>query len=225
MIVLVHGGGFDARCWDLLLPHLAHDAVAVDLPGRGSAPSSLQDVGIADSVARVVDELVSRDLRDVVLVGHSLAGITLPGVAAAVPDRLRRLVFVSCTVPPDGTSVLSTLDIDVPATGGEPQALDPATADLLFGDDMDESQRAWMHERLVAEAPAVITEPVDLAGLRHPIPRTWVRLLRDGIVPPEKQDRFIAVVGGCDVVDLDAGHMAMISQPVELAAVLDRLVG
>jgi hypothetical protein len=31
VIVLVHGGGFDARCWDLLLPHLAHDAVAVDL--------------------------------------------------------------------------------------------------------------------------------------------------------------------------------------------------
>lgn len=225
MIVLVHGGGFDARCWDLLLPHLRHDALAVDLPGRGTAPAPLQEVGIADCVQRVVDEIVAKDLHDVVLVGHSLAGITLPGVAAAVPDRLRRLVFVSCTVPPDGTTVLATLDIDVPAAAGEPLALDPATADLLFGDDMDEAQLAWMHERLVAEAPAVITEPVDLAGLQRPVPRTWIRLLRDGIVPPDKQDRFIAVVGGCEVVDLDAGHMAMISRPVELAGVLDRLAG
>ncbi len=40
---------------------------------------------------------------------------------------------------------------------------------------------------------------------------------------PAKQDRFVANLGGADVVDLDAGHMAMISRPAELAAILDRL--
>ena len=37
-LVLVHGGGFDSRCWDPLLPHLAGPAIAVDLPGRGVTP-------------------------------------------------------------------------------------------------------------------------------------------------------------------------------------------
>ena len=56
-----------------------------------------------------------RDLHDVVLVGHSLAGITIPQVAARVPDRIRALVFVSCTVPRDGQSTHDTLDPEIQA--------------------------------------------------------------------------------------------------------------
>jgi hypothetical protein len=37
------------------------------------------------------------------------------------------------------------------------------------------------------------------------------------------QDGFIANIGGAETVDIDCGHMAMISQPAALAAVLDDL--
>ena len=40
------------------------------------------------------------------------------------------------------------------------------------------------------------------------------------ILVPEKQDRFIESLGGCEVLELDAGHMAMISRPQDLAALL-----
>ena len=36
-------------------------------------------------------------------------------------------------------------------------------------------------------------------------------------------DEMIANLGGADVVDLDAAHMAMISQPAALAAILNAL--
>jgi pimeloyl-ACP methyl ester carboxylesterase len=61
-----------------------------------------------------------RDLFDVTLVGHSLAGMTLPGVAARVSDRIGRLVFISCVVPPHGVSVADVLDTLSP-TVAEPQ--------------------------------------------------------------------------------------------------------
>ena len=60
--------------------------------------------------AAVVAEIEPRDFRDVVLVGHSLAGITLPGVAACVPDRLSRVGFVAATVPEHGQSVVEALE-------------------------------------------------------------------------------------------------------------------
>jgi hypothetical protein len=41
--------------------------------------------------------------------------------------------------------------------------------------------------------------------------RVWVRLTDDVIVAPAKQDVFIENLGGCEVLELDAGHMAMIS--------------
>src|SRR5689334_20641937 len=111
--VLVHGGSFAASCWEPLLPSLPDSTVAVDLPGRGSRPRPLAGITIADFVDAVVEEIESRDLRDAVLVGHSMAGITMPGVAARVPDRLARLVFVACTVPGDGERIVDTLDAEL----------------------------------------------------------------------------------------------------------------
>ena len=73
-IVLVHGGGFAASCWDRLVPLLPEPVVALDLPGRGSRPAPLVGLTIGHFVDAVVDTLEADDLRDVTLVGHSLAG-------------------------------------------------------------------------------------------------------------------------------------------------------
>jgi pimeloyl-ACP methyl ester carboxylesterase len=231
MMVLVHGGGIGKECWDPLLPYLEGDVLAVELPGRGDRPGDLATIGIADFVDAVVDDLESRDLRDVVLVGHSLAGLTIPQVAARVPDRIRALVFVSCTVPADGQSTYDTLDPEIQAISddnADPAAelgtLDPEVAKAVFYNDIDDPAVVqWALGLLVPEAGATVRDPMHLAGLPAEIPRVWVRLARDLIVAPEKQDRFAANLGGCDVVEIDAGHMVMISRPRELAEVLNRV--
>ena len=229
--VLVHGGGFDRRCWDPLLPLLDAPAFAVDLPGRGSRPADLDRVTIADFAEAVAAEITERDLDDVVLVGHSLAGITLPGVAGRVGDRLRHLVFVSCAVPPDGASVAEVLDSLSPAVAevagqitddavSAEGTLHPDLAGAMFCNDMDDALRASTLELLVPEAFGVLSEPVDLSPLGAPIPRTYVRLLQDASLTLDAQDRMVANLGGARVVDLDAGHMAMISRPADLSAIL-----
>jgi pimeloyl-ACP methyl ester carboxylesterase len=235
--VLVHGGGFDARCWDPLLPHLDRPAVAVDLPGRSTRPAALAALTIATFVAAVVDELVSADLQDVVLVGHSLAGITLPGVMAAAPERLRHVAFVSCSVPATGTSVLDGLAGFSPAASevvarlGEDLAdddglLHPDLAAAMFCNDMPDDLRDWTLSRRVPESMGVLSEPVELTGLTQPVPRTYVRLLQDASLDLPTQDQMAANVHGpplADVVDVDAAHMAMISRPDRLAEVLATL--
>ena len=228
-LVLVHGGGLGAECWDPMLPFLSTPALALDLPGRGRHPADLTSLTIGDFVDSAVRDIEEADLDDVVLVGHSLAGLTIPGVAARLPDRIRRLVFVSCTVPRDGESTYDTLDPEVQALsdGNDPDTvlapLPPEIAREVFCNDMNDEQIEFTVSLLIPEAPRVVYEPMDLHRMPADIPRTWVRLLQDLIVVPAKQDRFVANLGGADVVDLDAGHMAMISRPAELAAILDRL--
>lgn len=222
--VLVHGGGFGASCWDPLLPHVDGPVLAVDLPGRGRRLADLRTVTLDDFAAAVVDDIVGADLHDVLLVGHSMAGITLPRVAEAIPERLRRLVFVSCTVPAEGESILDTLAPGMVVDRvEEPGVLDPDTATALFGNDMTPDQLELMLGLLVPEAVGVIHEPCRLAGLAHGIPCTWVRLLRDLILPVARQDEFITNLCAATVVDLDAAHMAMISTPSALAAILNGL--
>ena len=223
--VLVHGGSFAASCWDLLLPHLDAPALAVDLPGRGSRPRPLAGLTIADSVDAVVDDIESRDLRDVVLVGHSMAGITLPGVAERIPDRLARLVFIACTVPADGESSLHTLDPEIRALAEENAQrpaggkMDDDMAVAMFCNDMDDDQIQATLSRMVPEAVHLVLAPVSLAGLDHDIPRTWIRTERDLIVPPRRQDLF-AQRTRSTVVPIDAAHMVMISRPDALARML-----
>jgi pimeloyl-ACP methyl ester carboxylesterase len=226
-IVLIHGGGFDSRCWDLLVPHLVGPVLAVDLPGRGHHPAPSAEVTLAGCAASVVDDVDEAGFDDIVLVGHSLAGCSMPATIGRLGDRVRHAVFVACTVPEDGTSSLDTLEPEIQAMaraaieGEGSGVLDSAMAKAMFGNDLDDEQFAWCVERMVPEAPTLTVAPVDLAPLRRPFPRTWVRTLHDAIVAPDKQLRFARNVGDCPVLDLDAAHMAMISRPSELARMLN----
>jgi hypothetical protein len=69
----------------------------------------------------------------------------------------------------------------------------------------------------------VLSEPSDLTGLRQPIPRTYIRLLRDASISLEIQNQMIRNLGQAEVIDLDAGHMAMISRPTDLANIINAL--
>ena len=95
--VLVHGSYHGAWCWDLLRPELerlGHRAVAVDLPISDPAAAA---EAYADVVLGAVD-----GLTDPVLVGHSMAGLVIPLVAARRP--VRRLVFLAAMLPIPGRS-------------------------------------------------------------------------------------------------------------------------
>jgi pimeloyl-ACP methyl ester carboxylesterase len=228
-LVLVHGSGFDASCWELLLPYLQTPAITVDLPGRGTRPADLAQVGLDDFAAAVAEDIAATGWERVVLVGHSLAGLTLPRVAGLIPDRIAQLVFISSNVPAHEQSCLATLDTaladgvraNIAGNGGVSPVLEREMSMGLYGNDLDDDQFAWMLAHSLPESGRVLMDPCDLSGLAHPIPRTWIRLTRDQAGTVEMQDQFIANIGGADVIDLDSGHMAMISQPAELAAILD----
>ena len=226
--VLIHGAGMGASCWDPLLPLLEGDTLAVDLPGRGRRRSAdLRSLTLADSTAAVVADVEAANLENIVLVAHSFAGVTAPLAMAALAGRLRHVVFLSAVVPADGTRVIDQIDPDVRAAveesiQGGVYRQDPVGATAMLCNDMDAEQTGWMIDQLVDDSAALLTESVDLSGLRAGIPRTYVRLTKDACYPPELQERSAAVVGG-DTVFLESGHMAMVTIPDQVAALLHRL--
>jgi pimeloyl-ACP methyl ester carboxylesterase len=60
--VLVHGGGGDSSCWDLLVPMLHVDTYAIDLPGRGASAADLATVTVGGFAEAVAGEIRLRDL-------------------------------------------------------------------------------------------------------------------------------------------------------------------
>ncbi|MFD5063682.1 MULTISPECIES: alpha/beta fold hydrolase [unclassified Streptomyces] len=228
--VLIHGAGAGANCWDQLIPHLRAEALAVDLPGRGTrADIDLSTVTLADCADAVRADIEAKDLRDVVLVGHSFAGVTVPRVLNLVPDRIRHVVLVSAVVPADGTRVLDQIDpgvrelVEQSIVGGVYRQTREGAAAMLCN-DMDDATAASTLDRLTDDAAALLSETVDLSGYQRRIPFTYVHLTRDLCYIEELQQRSIELLRP-DVVDLDTGHMPMNSAPEKLATVLNSLHG
>jgi pimeloyl-ACP methyl ester carboxylesterase len=145
--VLVHGAWHGAWCWAAVINQLekfGDRAFAVDLPGHGASGFSRAEASLSlyvDSVAKFIED---RGLRDVVLAGHSLGGITISGVVQKIPKRLKRVIYVSAIVPRDGESAIDTLP-DSATTAG---ALEPMRAQPDPSAPVDEARfrRLYLQE-------------------------------------------------------------------------------
>lgn len=226
--LLVHGAGMGATCWDRLVPLLADEVLAVDLPGRGKRSGhDLRTVTLDDCAAAIIDDLHDADLHDITVVAHSFAGVSVPRVLAQLAGRIRHVVFLSAVVPADGTRVIDGIDPGVreaveQSIDGGLYKQDPAAVPAMLCNDMTEEQTQWTLAQLVDDAAALLSEPVDLSGLSADVPRTYIRLSRDTCYTPDLQAGSAALVGG-DTLYLDSGHMAMISIPDTLAKVLNQV--
>jgi pimeloyl-ACP methyl ester carboxylesterase len=248
-IVLFHGGGHGAWCWQPTLPHLEPDALAIDLPPksirgggaqRRAALVELNHLTIADFADSALADIDAAGFDRFVLVGHSMGGLTISELARRVPERVAHLVYVSCMVPPEGGSAIDALPVDLQEMtraaveelrkgGANPiGSLDESLTRTMFCNDMDDDQAQFVVDHTGTEAAGILAEPVTRHGIPRDLPKTYVKLLRDQALPPERQDLLIAHLrqspgGEVDVVTIDAGHDVMISRPAELATVLNRI--
>src|SRR5580692_8081448 len=112
-IVLVHGAWSDASAWDHISPILkaqGYEVIAVNLPGHGKDNTSFADITLASYVETVKKAIGAR--KDVVLVGHSMAGLVISEVAEQIPDQIRKLVYLAAFLPKNGESLLSLAQTD-----------------------------------------------------------------------------------------------------------------
>ena len=230
-IVLVHGGGHGAWCWEPTVAELTTAVLAVDLPpvsiragaGRLEPVPACETLTLADWATAVLDAATAAGWDRFALAGHSLGGATIAEVARRAPDRVAHLVYVSAVVPEEGGSVLEMLPAELlERTAG---GLTEEVVREMFCTGMDEEQTRFVLDHVGTEVVGVLTEEVSRAGTPRTMPVTFVRLARDNALPPATQDACIArlrrEVEVVDVVDLDTGHDVMISAPATLAAVLD----
>ena len=232
-LVLVHGGAHAADCWDWTIAELARQepklrVLAVDLPGRGRHPTDLSTVTIADWVDSVIADVEDAGLADVVVVGHSLGGVTVPGVVAKLgAAKVREMVMAAAFIPPQGSSVADTLRGPLAplarfgTTVSAMTVLPSAAARFAFCNAMSREQRRYALARLYPESVGVIVEPVDRSDLPAEVHRTWIMTLRDRALSPRQQRQCIKSLGGVDTLFcIDTCHDLMYSEPRKLAAIL-----
>ena len=198
----------------------------MDLPCEDPAAGAVR-------YAEVVDRAIP-GVRDLVVVGHSLAGLTIPLVAARRP--VRRLVYLCAIVPEFGRSLADQVaadpDLYDPVTRTHPGRLtaadgtttlrDAAAARDIFYQDCTPDDVAWAFARLRPQAAAPRREPCPLEA--WPAVETAYVLCRDDhAISPLWSRRVARERLGVEPIELEGSHSPFISRPAVLAGVLDRL--
>jgi pimeloyl-ACP methyl ester carboxylesterase len=223
---LVHGAWHGAWCWERLAPELearGHRVVAPDLPCDDPNATF-------ETYAEVVLRALEREGEDVVLVGHSLAGNTIPLVAAQRP--VRRLVYVCALIPKPGLSFEEQMasepdtlvrghqkGLSAPDEQGRSRWEDEAAARRTFYADCDEADARWAFEHLRPQARAAYGVACPLEAF-PPEPRTYVVCTEDRIVNPERARRVARGRLDAELVELPGSHSPFLSRPKALADVL-----
>lgn len=191
-IVLVHGLGGRSEDWQNLAPYLTRAGYRIylpDLPGYGQSEKPANfSYSVSDEATVIVGFLDVLGLKQVDLGGWSMGGWIVQHVAAAHPERIRKLMLfdsAGIAVKPDWNT-----DLFTPATAVELSQLDgllmpePPTVPGFVADDIlrVSKRNAWVVHRALASmlAGGDATDQL-LPKLKMPVLIVWGQL--DRITP------------------------------------------
>ena len=233
IVVLVHGGGHGGWCWRScanVLRARGHEVYAPTLTGFGDR-AHLHAPDFETFVTDIANVIAFEDLDDVILVGHSMGGVIIPRVAEAIPDRMRRLIWLAAVVTDDGESLIQAVPqsewiaraVTIGADGTahtDPELI----LDANIHDGTPE-QRKFVHDRHLAYPPHALVEPGRLtAFLALGIPTGYVTATADRTIEPHVCEKFATRLPGCArSFVVEAGHDCMVSRPRETADALEML--
>lgn len=207
-IVLVHGAWADGSCWSAVIESLQADGFTVTAP-------QFPETSLADDVARL-RQVLSRQSGPTVVVGHSYGGQIVTSLGEDAPN-VAALVYIAAFGLDEGESLGALL-------GGGPPT--PALAHLdvdgfgfgrLPEDDFVEHFASGV-DPVKARVLCAVQQPISLstfddvmgvpAWKRHP---SWYMVATgDQAIPPDAERQFAARMGAT-TVEVDAGHLMMIS--------------
>lgn len=216
--VLVHGAWHGAWCWAPLLPELrklGHEAIPIDLPCDDPA------AGI-ESYTDVVVRTIEHQLpSDIVLVGHSLGGLTIAPVAARVP--VSSMIFLCALIPVPGEPLLDRAQAAAAlppyfrrdALGRTVWTDSDAATRLLYA-DCEQETAVQAIARLRPQADTPMVEPSPLT--RWPtVPSAAIVCRNDAVFPLEEARTHCRERLGIEPAELGGSHSPFLARPAELA--------
>ncbi|TAE22274.1 MAG: alpha/beta hydrolase [Cytophagales bacterium] len=229
-IILVHGAWMDASAWAQVTPLLeqeGHSVTTVNLPGHGADNTPYEQIQLA-SYVEVVKNVIGGQ-TNVILVGHSMAGMVISQVAEAIPTQLNRLVYVAAYLPQNGESLYGLSQQDKDSHIGkfwrqdDPAHYSPAyiAAEGIaecFCADCDEATAQHLIDTHKPDALAPLATPVSLTDDAFgSVKKVYIHTEQDNAVSFYLQQLMVSRSNVGTVFSLPTSHSPFFSQPTALA--------
>jgi pimeloyl-ACP methyl ester carboxylesterase len=217
-IVFVHGAWAD---------NSGFDASIRALRGEGfraiGAANPLRELR---SDAAYVAALLRSTAGPIVMVGHSYGGAVISNAATGI-DQIQALVYINGWVPDEGESLLQLGQLNEGSL--IPDSLQPVpyknsdgsdVVDLYIDQEKFRAAFAGDVDPETAQVMAVAQRPFTETAFGAPsgpvawrsVPSWYLLGTEDKAIPPETQ-RYMAERAKASIVDINASHASMVSQP------------
>ncbi|MEM1161872.1 MAG: alpha/beta hydrolase family protein [Pseudomonadota bacterium] len=229
--VLMHGAWHGGWCWAQVADALRARGHRVTTPtqtGLGERQHLLSDqITLQTFIDDLVNHILAEDLTDAIVVGHSFGGNALSGSAEAIPERLKELVYLDCTVLAAGERPVDLIQIDDiegriqrAKEDGDGIGMPPPGVET-FG-VMDAVQAAWLQPRLTPHPISTMLSPLPITGIPgNGLPARYIACTEPVYHNPDRVWDW-ADRSGWAVEELRTGHDAMVTDPPALVEMLDR---
>ncbi len=229
--VLVHSAWLGGWQWENVAETLkeeGHTVLTPDLPGHGSDKTSPANITM-DNYVKTLTGILDKQDRSVILVGHSFNGITVSRVAELRPNKVKKLVYVTAFLLPNGGSFFRAVQGVEGSKAVENFYLSEDKTYALVKED--EIQNAFAHdipkEAFDSAKPYIVPEPA--APLMYElqitdenfgkVPKYYIECTEDRAIPIEIQRAMYK--GNVEKsYSLNSSHTPNFSQPVNLANIL-----
>jgi pimeloyl-ACP methyl ester carboxylesterase len=230
--VLVHGAWHGGWCWRdvaAILRQAGHTVYTPTQTGLGERSHLLsRNITLDTFVDDIANLIRFEQLEKVVLVGHSFGGLSISGVADRMPERLRCLVYLDSLILEAGQTPFSSVPSEIvdarlkaaeeSSNGLSLPIPDPVQIGLLREED-----RRFVASRLTPHPLSTYTSPMNLRNpVGNGIPATYIRCSTPAYAPVAKSLVW-ARARNWPIVELETGHVAMVSAPKEVAREVMRL--
>ena len=229
--ILVHAAWLGGWQWETVAKTLkenGHTVLTPDLPGHGNDKTAPEKITMTSYVNTLTD-ILDKQEESVILVGHSFNGITVSRVAELRPNKVKKLVYLTAFLLPNGGSFIGAVQgVKGSKAVDNFQLSDDKTYALV---KEDEIQNAFAHdipkEAFNGAKPYIVPEPA--APLMYAleitdenfgkIPKYYIECTDDKAIPIEIQR---AMYNGKveKVFTLNSSHTPNFSQPDKLANIL-----
>jgi 2-succinyl-6-hydroxy-2,4-cyclohexadiene-1-carboxylate synthase len=234
-IVLLHGFSATHRAWDGVVAALDTERylpLALDLPGHGAAAEAEWPITFQSCVQSVLAQAPER----FVLCGYSLGGRVALHIALQAPERVSRLLLVSCSA-----------GIDDPVERAERRASDLRLAEDLETMPFEEFIERWRTQPLFATEPPAVgrqaradqrrNRPEALAGVMRGLGTgemqpLWSRLgelqMPTTVIVGERDakfrslgERMVASLSHAELLVVAGAHGLLLENPRSIAQAID----
>jgi pimeloyl-ACP methyl ester carboxylesterase len=214
-VVLVHGAWADASSWAEVIPYLK--AAGMKVTAVDNPLTSLKDSLAATSRALALQD------GPTVLAAHSWGGTVISELG--LDQKVTALVYIAARAP-DAKEDFVALSAKFPQGGardgiekhGSSTKLSEDAFFKYFANGVDEKTARALYAAQPPTAASLFAAKTTVAAW-HRKPSWYAVSKQDETINPELQ-RFLARRMGATTVEIDAGHLSLVSHPKEVADVI-----